>query len=84
MPIQVTASHDGLRLRVNINGRLHIHILDTTELMGVMSWHVARKYFAIELTLAGNAKITAEYDDEQTWFNVLDCLDKVLEARGAT
>lgn len=78
---RVEVEHDGLRLRVKIGGLLHAQVLDTGDMFGLRSWHVAHKYFAIEITSTDGAKMLLDYDDVDLWMQVLRGLEAALEGK---
>ena len=67
-------------LTVSFGGVTHLR-LDMTKYLGHQSWRqgYGNRKFVIEFTMAGGT-ITTDYDREDKWKEVLDGLDKALNA----
>ena len=80
MASQVTVQMRYNALTVSFGDITHLR-LDVTKYLGHQSWRqgYGNKKFVIEITMAGGI-ITCDYDREDKWKEVLDGLDKALDA----
>lgn len=74
--MEVTCKRQYERLKVYINGQLHLH-LKLLDLIGFQSWIHGDKEHFIEYYFA-SGKITTVYGNKEIWDKILDLLDNNL------
>jgi hypothetical protein len=76
--IEVKVHYDALT--ISFGGVTHLR-LNVTKYLGHHSWRqgYGNRKFVIEFTMAGGV-ITTDYDREDKWKEILDGLDKALNA----
>lgn len=73
--MEVTYKRTYERIRLYMNGKLHLH-LKLLDLVGFQSWiHGETEYF-IEYYFETRDKITTVYGSRELWEKVLDILDQ--------
>jgi hypothetical protein len=71
----VTLSHTIKDLRIYIDGILHVHLL-SDRYVGMQAWIDGSRKYCIELTVSEGKNIKMEYENKQTWLDVLELLDE--------
>ncbi len=77
MGFEVTSELSQDRLKIRINGALHLSLC-RSRFVGMQSWRLLRENkWVIEITSEGGV-ITSDYDGAEKWLAILGELDKFL------
>lgn len=71
----IAVTHTIKDLRIYIDGVLHVHLL-SDRYVGMQSWIERDGKYCIELTVSKGDNILMEYENKQTWLDILELLDK--------
>ena len=71
----ISITHTIKDLRIYIDGILHVHLL-SDRYVGMQAWIESNTKYCIEITVSKGKNIKMEYENKQTWLDVLELLDK--------
>lgn len=74
--MQITGEIDHYTIRIYVDNVLHLYIWKE-QLLGFQSWIDTKRRHVIEYYLK-DGKILSEYDDRETWVQVLKILEENL------